>query len=446
MKIGVVLDIGTTNSLTELDVDRQHRLTVGLTTASAINLRSLKDSLSRLGIRSNPLVEEFLLVAIAAFAADTRIRRELGDDGWTREITLSIPVSNIHAWESVAHDLEKALRFLTGDIWTLRFRGSTHGLGLSAADKDLEAPTAPHVALFSGGLDSFVGALDLVATGSPIVLVGHYTDGSASTPQDEAYSQIRRAKGPEQYVNFIQSWIVAPRDVFEEGNDDRQRSRSLLFIALGVLVADALGSGRLVIPENGLISLNVPMTDLRIGSYTTRTTHPHFISTIENVVRNVGLAIELHNPYRFKTKGEMLAECSIQNGLAKAASVTMSCAHPTASRWSKKGAPAMQHCGRCTACLIRRAAFLCGIGEDPTPYTVQDLLARELRSDIVEGRDVRAVRLAARRVLENPDIAQLLILKPGPLREKYDEYASLYIRGMRELWQLLERAQTRGAY
>jgi hypothetical protein len=243
----------------------------------------------------------------------------------------------------------------------------------------------------------------------------------------------------------MQCNIVAPRDAFGFGNDKEQRSRSMLFIALGVAAARGLGADGLIIPENGLISLNVPLNDLRVGSYTTRTTHPHFLSLLQDVLDTVGLAITLRNPYQFATKGEMLRDCAIQTHLADGAAKTMSCAHATESHWTK-GAPFMRHCGRCTACLIRRAAFAFAFGADATSYTVMDLTDGELASNAAEGRDVRAVRMAAQRVVQRPDLAQFLILKPGPLRGNHGRYAELYVRGMTELWRIVQNAQTRGAY
>jgi hypothetical protein len=448
MTHGIVVRVGAdTSPVTSPAVDSLHELRIGIgTDESDISLRGFSRTLAENGITPSRFAQELLVLATAIFTADTRFRRDAGDDGWTRRITVSIPSHHPATWTAAQPTLERALRFLTGDLWTLHFRHSNVAFGFSDEIARDATPHGSRVALFSGGLDSFVGALDIVGQREPLVLVSHYTDGSASVPQETAFSHVLAAKDEEQFVSKLQAWIVAPNNIFGNGNDDRQRSRSFLFIALGVLVAEALGTAELLVPENGLISLNVPLTDLRVGSYSTRTTHPHYMSLLSESIAAVGIAVALRNPYQFKTKGEMLAECGQQDGLMQASSDTMSCAHPTSSRWRYKGAPSFVHCGRCTACLIRRAAFHRAFGNDVTTYFLQDLLSKELRSDQADGQDIRAVRMAARRVIDDPGIAEYLVLKPGPLPGNHNQYAEVYRRGMDELWSLVKDVRTRGRF
>ena len=37
----------------------------------------------------------------------------------------------------------------------------------------------------------------------------------------------------------------------------------------------------ILVPENGVISINVPLTVRRVGTLSTRTTHPYFIQEIQ---------------------------------------------------------------------------------------------------------------------------------------------------------------------
>src|SRR5690606_10145225 len=88
------------------------------------------------------------------------------------------------------------------------------------------------------------------------------------------------------------------------------RSRSLLFIALGISVAAHLGDGTpLLIPENGTIALNVPLTPARRGSCSTRTAHPHYLALLQKWLGSIGLNHPLKNPLAEKTKGEAVTEC-----------------------------------------------------------------------------------------------------------------------------------------
>jgi hypothetical protein len=74
------------------------------------------------------------------------------------------------------------------------------------------------------------------------------------------------------------------------------RSRSLLFFALGTAVAAALGEAvPLRVPENGLVSLNVPLTGTRLSSLSTRTTHPYFMERLAACVAALGEQTERYD-------------------------------------------------------------------------------------------------------------------------------------------------------
>ena len=99
------------------------------------------------------------------------------------------------------------------------------------------------------------------------------------------------------------------------------------------------------------------------------------------VLDTARLRVHIENPYQFKTKGEMLAEC-LDQGIARThAHTTTSC-----GRYKRFG---YRHCGRCVPCLIRRAAFNAwGVG-DKTEYVYADLSpddAEHARYDDVKSR------------------------------------------------------------
>ena len=106
---------------------------------------------------------------------------------------------------------------------------------------------------------------------------------------------------------------------------------------------------KLFVPENGFISLNAPLTPRRIGSLSTRTTHPYFFELMQSIFDSVGIRTSIVNPYQFKTKGEMLIECKNQGLLRDIVSHTVSC-----SKWKRE----KQQCGKCVPCIIRRASLL----------------------------------------------------------------------------------------
>ena len=133
------------------------------------------------------------------------------------------------------------------------------------------------------------------------------------------------------------------------------RSRSLLYLALGLAAAAGFGAATpLIIPENGWISLNPPLTINRLGSCSTRTTHPYFLEQLTGLWREAGLANPLVNPYQDLTKGEMVRGCRNRELLEQLFGMSVSCARPVVSRWQGGAAGA---CGYCYPCLMRRAAL-----------------------------------------------------------------------------------------
>ena len=105
-------------------------------------------------------------------------------------------------------------------------------------------------------------------------------------------------------------YVLPPLIDPEHVGESTMRSRSILFLALGTLVGSALGLGTgLVVPENGLISLNVPLTFGRGGSHSTRTTHPHTIALYRRLSRFTRHRFPRCQPaVSVPTKGEMLGQ------------------------------------------------------------------------------------------------------------------------------------------
>jgi hypothetical protein len=90
------------------------------------------------------------------------------------------------------------------------------------------------------------------------------------------------------------------------------------------------------------------------------------------------------------------------------------------------------------------AAF--GSKNDTTQYTVPDLGAQVLDTRKAEGVQVRSFQYAIERLKKQPQLAKLLIHKPGSLADEIahlDQLADVYLRGLAEVGQLISSAQTR---
>ena len=68
------------------------------------------------------------------------------------------------------------------------------------------------------------------------------------------------------------------------------------FSPMQLLFATSVNAKRLIVPENGFISINVPLTFARSGSSSTRTTHPYYFKLFQELLLNLGLNIEIFNP------------------------------------------------------------------------------------------------------------------------------------------------------
>jgi hypothetical protein len=165
---------------------------------------------------------------------------------------------------------------------------------------------------------------------------------------------------------------------------------------------------------------------------------------MQRLIDALALDVELNNPYRHMTKGEMVANCADKLFLQKIVANSMSCSSPAKARY-KKLSP--RHCGYCVPCLIRRASLEVGLdGDDETLYTVEDLKGHILASDQPEGEHVRSFQLMAKRIRAKPDLAKILVHKPGPLHDKPDEipdYADVFRRGVLEVAELLKGVRAR---
>ena len=400
------------------------------------------DQLASLGLRPSERAIDLVFLAALVNAGDTRVSRSINaQDGWTREIDLYVPVSVPNAWNDERQRIEALLKFLTGDRWRVFFRARTdRTAALAVPQKRLADYGLTEVSLLSGGLDSLIGAIDLLAGGKLPLFVSHYWDAETAKAQaDLLRAVVKHFSGRE--FKSLRVRLGFDRHHLDTGETDAtQRGRSFVFYSLAALAAPAFDRPIAVnIPENGLIALNVPLDPLRFGALSTRTAHPHFIADMRRLTDGIGLSVSFSNPYRHMTKGEMVSGCADVAFLRKVVGNSMSCSSPAKARY--KGL-SPRHCGYCVPCLIRRASLEAGLGvKDPTLYTLENLRAQTLATDRVEGEHVRSFQLMVKRIKKTPGLAKTFVHKPGPLIDAPDEipdYADVFRRGILEVGKLLQ--------
>jgi 7-cyano-7-deazaguanine synthase in queuosine biosynthesis len=300
---------------------------------------------------------DLLVLAAGVYAADKVALRKHSGDGFTRQFELSVPVAERTRFGEAREALEQALSFLTGDGWSLRFRRIVG----SPRQQRMPAPETEAVALFSGGLDSLAGAIDLLSNDESLVLVGHHEGGPTPHRQSELAEKLREQYG-DSHV-YLHQLLLGPAKANNRQaaplpgeREETTRGRSFLFIAAGLALADTIDrQAPLYLPENGFIGINVPLVPARSGALSTRTTHPYFLAKMEAALDTLGLGgHELRNPFRLQTKGEILEGSANSTLLAELAPRSVSCAHPTAGRWDREP---FGNCGTCWPCMIRRASM-----------------------------------------------------------------------------------------
>jgi len=244
-------------------------------------------------------------------------------------------------------------------------------------------------------------------TGQRLLLVSHYDFGQLAGIQQTLAAGLTRHYGPDRVHH------LGLRVQFPEAPELSMRSRSLLYLALGLVAAASFGAATpLIIPENGWISLNPPLTTNRLGSCSTRTTHPYFLEQLTGLWREVGLVNPLVNPYKKLTKGEMVRRCRNRDLLGQLFGESVSCARPVVSRWQGGKAGS---CGYCYPCLMRRAA-LHTLGWDRGQDYRRDVWAEpETLTHRVRGRDLRAMLLAVKTWEDTPaEVEARLMLGASP--------------------------------
>ena len=387
---------------------------------SAISNNWLRE-LKRANIAPSNLVWDFVTIALSVAASDLSCEREKSEDGWTRQIELKVYLCNPESWRTQYELLEKAFRFLTGDIWKFEFVNNGVQAPNSIIPLEIDADC---VSLLSGGMDSLIGAIDLITDGLKPCFVSQEAKGDVEK-QIAFTSQLAPSQQHFRWKNPIS---------LSGRNESSTRGRSIIFLGYALLAANTLSKWRtstvdIYVPENGFISLNIALNSGRLGSLSTKTTHPVFLGLIQDIWNNLGINANIVTPYQFKTKGEMLQECKNQDLVQSLVCSTTSC-----GKYLTHG---RTHCGRCVPCMVRRAAFLKAGMEDSTIYKYRDLSNNGF-SKTQGPNDVNAVASAYVKY-QNKGIERIiggsLSFSATDTRHKY---VGVVERGLTELGKLLE--------
>lgn len=348
-----------------------------------INLRI--SDISRAMVGSVPdLLLDLLEIAAYVYCGDQRATRgseKLSQAGrlWTRGMRFVIPVRRPEVWSGfeLRSLLESTLGFLSDDTYEFEFVEALNPVAEPAMyfpDLSEGFFDPEEVALFSGGIDSFAGALDsIVGEGRRTVLVGHHSAPKVFAVQKELVGALREAG----YGSGLFYISVNVTNTNVPPAEPTQRSRSFLFASLAFVLARMFGKDQFTFYENGVVSLNLPIAKDVLGSRATKTTHPSVIRGFERIFSHLAdQQIEISTPYLWFTKTDVV-ERIVSHGFGPLLPRTVSCVHPM--QWTTE----VRHCGRCSQCIDRRFAVLAAGAEvfEPAEGYGVDLLTGQRSAD-----------------------------------------------------------------
>ena len=300
------------------------------------------------------------LIEIAAYvyAADAAISRGGPKDenmgaNWRRNFVFEIPVRRPDIWsaQDTVDVLSHTLGFLSDDVYRFEFRDykmpETKERYFDFGPDDTFAPAS--VIMFSGGLDSFAGAIEeLVERRSNVALVSQHSSTKIGKVQADLVRALARRVGRDKLMH-----IPVTVQLKHGTNIERtHRTRSFLFAALGVATARIFGRSQITFFENGIVSINLPPVGQVVGARATRTTHPKVLDGFSRLFAMVfDEEYRVVNPYFWRTKTEIVQQIE-HLGFGGLIRHTRSCA-------DVRNLTRMHtHCGRCSQCIDRRFAVL----------------------------------------------------------------------------------------
>ncbi|MDB5507119.1 MAG: hypothetical protein JWR75_1757 [Devosia sp.] len=328
---------------------------------------------------------DLLEVAAYVYCADQRASRgslNLTDYGvgWRRSMRFVIAVRQPDIWSDpdVTAALENVLSFLSGEHFEFSFVPTISPVAQSELyfnGIDAAAWAPDEVALFSGGIDSFAGAVEaLVGNNQRVALVGHWSSSKVAAVQRHLVDGLVNA-GFASQLRYIP---VTVTNTDARPVEFTQRTRSFLFASLAVVIAQMAGRNAFTFYENGVLSLNVALAGDVLGARATRTTHPRVLRGFEaffSALLDVEMTVE--SPFQWLTKKEVTGKIA-DHGFAKLLGTTNSCTRPRS--WTGK----QDHCGVCSQCIDRRFGVLAaGLGdfERADRYKTDVLLGERHTSD-----------------------------------------------------------------
>jgi hypothetical protein len=145
----------------------------------------------------------------------------------------------------------------------------------------------------------------LLASNWHVVLISRRLSGMTDARQRELASNLRQ-RYPRRVTHVPVSAGLADD---ARAPEHTQRTRSFLLTALAIVAAEIEASNRVCLLENGVMSINPPISTQVVGARASRSTHPRSLMLLNHLARHVGgHQIAIDNPFIWQTKVEVVSE------------------------------------------------------------------------------------------------------------------------------------------
>lgn len=258
-----------------------------------------------------------------------------------RRLVLTTRFAN--KFNNIKEDLERLFFRLTGKPIELVFRLSA-AAGSQTVLNDLESRD---LILFSGGVDSISGAVEVITRSPKSVLL--HVDSSKSI-----FGKMRKIL-VDEFFNSTHTYCVEARIKSRRERSFFSNTRGLLFLTAGYVISKALNSRRLVFCENGAQMLDIMLGSLAYdNAIATKNTNLEYLKAIEDLLCDFeGLRFVVDYRFMNRTKSELISEYISENLLKKS--------------WSCYSARFRSRmCGSCWNCFITNMSVQAvGFSESP---------------------------------------------------------------------------------
>lgn len=314
-------------------------------------------------------IKDLLEIAGYVYAADRMTKRgqptQVEYHNWSRKFYFIVKVRDHKFWQKteIVDSLRNLLIFTTGDLsYDFTFLEGGKDVGqtnlFDNPKIELEKKENSSIALFSGGLDSLAGALELLNTSdNDLFLISHHSNNFAVSKIQKSVFDLLKKDFPGRVQRFPFTCNLKGERAVEE----TQRSRIFLYTSIAFSLMALSKSKTINVFENGMTSLNFPKRQDMMNARSSRTTHPQTIYLLAKFFSTLsGENVKVKQPFFNLTKAEVVEKIK-QYGKLSYLNSTITCTKTF--NISKKTSPA-SHCGVCSQCIDRRFATISANVED----------------------------------------------------------------------------------